>query len=183
MKTTGANDVDLNSLSFPGDELITDPRKTITHTIIINTSPENIWPWLVQLGAGRAGWYSYDRIDNGGKPSANKIVPALQQIEVVDIMPAVPHSKDAFIVREIQPGKAIVLVVPIMTSKEEPNNKKRMNSPLRVSWALILETLDENRTKLISRGRISAEWLRFSKAPNKKPIFIERIYGLFSKMP
>jgi hypothetical protein len=54
---------------------------------------------LIQIGAGRAGWYSYDRIDNGGVPSAGRVILALQHIEVGNIMPAVPNAQDAFIVR------------------------------------------------------------------------------------
>lgn len=174
---------ELNSLSLPGDELIPFPKKIITHAIIIDASTEVIWPWLVQLGSGRAGWYSYDRIDNGGTPSAIRIIPGLQQIKVGDIMPAVPNSKDAFIVREIQIGKALVLVVPIMAAAEDADTNRRMTTPLRVSWALVLESLDEERTRLISRGRISPMWLAYSAVPNKNPIFIERVYRLLSRMP
>lgn len=168
-----------------GDQLIHFPRKTITHSIIINTPLENVWPWLVQLGSGRAGWYSYDRIDNGGIRSAEEIIPKLQDITVGDIMPAVPGSKDAFIVQHISPGKAIVLVVPIKTALEEPNPLRRMEGQLRVSWTLSLEYIDERHTRLISRGRISKDWLSQSMVSpsSKRPIFIERIYGFLAKLP
>ena len=63
---------DIMSRTLPGDELVPFPRKIVTHSITINAPTEDVWPWLVQLGAGRAGWYSYDRIDNGGKPSARR---------------------------------------------------------------------------------------------------------------
>ena len=46
------------------------PLGVITHAITIDAPPEAVWPWLVQLGSGRAGWYAYDHIDNGGRPSA-----------------------------------------------------------------------------------------------------------------
>src|SRR5689334_11462678 len=134
--TADTSSEELRYLSLPGDELIPVPRKIVTNAIIINASTKVVWPWLVQLGANRAGWYSHDRIDNGGKPSANKIIPGLQHIEVGDIMPAVPNTKDAFIIREIQIGKALVLVVPIMTAVEDADTKRRMKSPLRVTWAL-----------------------------------------------
>ena len=58
----------------------------------IAAPPERVWPWRVQMGAGRAGWYSYDRIDNGGRPSADRIVPELQRLAVGDVMPAVPGA-------------------------------------------------------------------------------------------
>jgi hypothetical protein len=169
--------------SPPGDDLIPNPKKTITHSIVINASAEAIWPWLVQLGAGRAGWYSFDRVDNGGKPSAVKIIPELQHLEVGDIMPAIPGSKDAFIVEEIQIGRTMVLVVPMMTALEEPDPQRRMKNPLRVSWALILEPINAESTRLISRGRISENWLTFSDTGNKNRVFIERVYKLLGKMP
>jgi hypothetical protein len=171
---------------LPGDKLIPSPRKIITHTITIKAASEIVWPWLVQLGASRAGWYSYDRIDNGGIPSAKKIIPELQCIEVGYIMPAVPGTKDAFIIQQILPGKALVLVAPLQTAAKEPDALRRMAGPLRVSWLLALETIEHKKTRLISRGRISRDWITPSPtaiAPSKKPIFIECIYGLLAKMP
>ena len=172
--------------ALPGDELIPAPRKTITHSIKINAPSERIWPWLVQLGSGRAGWYSYDRIDNGGTPSVKQIVPELQNIAVGDLIPAVPNTKDAFIVQKVIPGKAIVLAAPVQAAIEEPNPFKRINGKLRVSWLLALESLDNRKTKLTSRGRISNEWLtpfRMVSPSPERQLFIERIYGLLSKMP
>ncbi|HET9488113.1 MAG TPA: hypothetical protein VFO54_11780, partial [Chryseosolibacter sp.] len=171
---------------FPGDDLIPSPAKIITHAITINAPPESVWPWLVQIGAGRAGWYSYGAIDNGGKPSAKEIIRALQQVQVGDILPAVPQSNDAFILQAIHPGKALVLVVPVQTAAEDPDPKSRMAGPLRVVWTLALEKLEHSRTKLISHARISADWLAPSPGapqPAKRPILIERIYGLLGKMP
>ena len=171
---------------LPGEELIPTPRKITTHSITIAAPSELVWPWLVQLGAGRAGWYSYDRIDNGGVPSARRIIPELQDIAVGDIMPAVPGTRDGFIIQKILPGKALVLIVPIQTAAQEPDALVRMNGELRVSWVLLLESIGREKTRLISRGRISRDWLLPVSTDNtsaKKPIFIERIYGLLAKMP
>lgn len=153
-------------------------------SILINATPEKIWPWLVQLGSGRAGWYSYDRIDNGGKLSATQILPELQNLAVGDIIPAVPGSKDAFIVQQINHLKSIVLIVPVKTAIDEPDPFTRMLGKLRMSWLLSLEPVNERQTRLISRGRISDNWLSPSAVPSsKKPIFIERIYSLLARMP
>jgi len=176
----------VNWSKFPGEELITFPRKIITHDITIRASSEIVWPWLVQLGSGRAGWYSYDRIDNGGNPSAKKIIQELQNIKIGDILPATPYSIDAFIVQQVLPGKAIVLVATIQTAAMEPDPLKRMAGPLRLSWTLALETNDNGNTRLISRGRISRDWLTTSNidpVSSAKPIFIERIYGLLARLP
>ena len=45
---------------LPGDDLIANPIGSVTHAITIRSSSRDVWPWLVQMGAGRAGWYSYD---------------------------------------------------------------------------------------------------------------------------
>jgi hypothetical protein len=176
---------ELNHRLLTGDELIPFPVKMVTHAIIIDAPPEIIWPWLIQIGSGRAGWYSYDRIDNGGMPSTQTVIQKLQHIEIGDIIPAVPQSKDAFIVRQIQMNKALVLVVPLKRAKEDQDANQRMKGPLRVSWALVLESIDNGRTMLISRGRISKDWLAPSTVgtSKKKQIFIERVYSILAKMP
>lgn len=63
---------------LPGDELVPSAKIRWTHGITIRARPTEIWPWLVQMGCRRAGWYSYDGLDNGGVPSAERIVPELQ---------------------------------------------------------------------------------------------------------
>ncbi|MNC89855.1 hypothetical protein D3C83_58590 [compost metagenome] len=64
------------------------------------------------MGAGRAGWYSWDAIDKGGAPSRNRIVPELQSIARGDIMPAVPGAQDALVVDAVDPPWDLVLTVP-----------------------------------------------------------------------
>jgi proline iminopeptidase len=57
---------------LPGDELVPSPKLRWTHAMGIRAGSRDIWPWLVQMGCRRAGWYSYDGLDNGGVPSAVK---------------------------------------------------------------------------------------------------------------
>ena len=73
--------------ALPADDSIAHPLASLTHVITIRCAPEAVWPWLAQMGAGRAGWYSYDAIDNGGKRSAERIVPELQTVEVGYLFP------------------------------------------------------------------------------------------------
>jgi len=65
---------------LPGDDLVPNLLGSSTHAITIRSSRQDLWPWLAQMGAGRAGWYSYDFIDNGGHRSAERILPELQSI-------------------------------------------------------------------------------------------------------
>ena len=70
---------DERARALPGDERIPQAIDTLTHGVTIRRAPRDVWPWLVQMGAGsRGGWYSYDWLDNGRQPSAARIVPELQ---------------------------------------------------------------------------------------------------------
>lgn len=146
----------------------------VTHAITINASPARVWPWLAQMGAGRAGWYSYDWIDNGGDPSANVILAAYQHVAPGDILPATPGMTDAFRVAAVSPPRDLVLTVP------EPNGGNQ------VSWEFLLQQLDQGNTRLIVRGRISHRWpgsiLERARPPGRL-ILIERIYETLVRTP
>jgi pimeloyl-ACP methyl ester carboxylesterase len=156
------------------DGLIPNPIFSATHAITIDAPPEQVWPWIAQMGGGRAGWYSWDAIDNGGTPSARRVVPELQTIAPGDVMPAVPGAKDAFIVTSLDPPRDLVLTVP----DGQGGNV--------VAWEHVLDRLDDSRTRLIVRGRASSRWLDLARG--KPPaehhrILIERVYTLLARLP
>jgi hypothetical protein len=99
-------DPDETTKVLPGDEVVTDPVASETRGITIDASPEDVWPWLVQMGFGRAGWYSYDRLDQRGR-SADGIVEAWQMLKVGDVMPT--HPGGGFEVVKVEPGRTLVL--------------------------------------------------------------------------
>jgi hypothetical protein len=100
----GATDEEVHR-AMPGDDLLPDASST-TRAITIVARPEQVWPWLVQLGYGRGGWYSYDWIDNDGRPSADRIVPELQQLQVGDQILMLPEMGPR--VQEVQPDRYFV---------------------------------------------------------------------------
>jgi hypothetical protein len=100
----GATDEEVRR-PMPGDDLIPDADST-TRAITITAPPEQVWPWLVQLGYGRAGWYSYDWIDNDGQASADHIIPELQQLQVGDQILMLPGMGPR--VREVEPNRSFV---------------------------------------------------------------------------
>lgn len=160
--------------AMPGNSLVPAPMGVVTHAVTINAPPEHVWPWLAQMGAGRAGWYSYDWIDNGGHPSANSVRPEYQQVAPGDVMPATPGMTDAFRVTTVQPPHDLVLTVP------------EAGGGNQVSWEFLLEPLDHERTRLIVRGRISRRWpgsIRERSRPPGRLIFIERIYAVLAHTP
>jgi hypothetical protein len=123
--------------SLPGDELVADAKIRWNHAITIRAHPTDIWPWLVQMGCRRAGWYSYDGLDNGGVPSAERIVPELQRVQAGDIFPMTPKAQDRFVVRIVEPDRALVLG----------------DDAGQMSWAFVLEPVDETSTRIITRSR------------------------------
>jgi hypothetical protein len=123
---------------LPGDDLLPTAKGQWTNAITIRARPSDIWPWLVQMGCRRAGWYSYDGLDNGGVPSADRIVPELQQVEVGDLFAWTPDAYDGFIVKAVEPERVLVL-------------GGDAGSLYRVNWAFVLEPL-ESRTRLLARA-------------------------------
>jgi hypothetical protein len=124
--------------AMPGDALLRPAAPSTTRAITIDASPEAVFPWLLQIGYGRGGWYSYDWIDNDGKPSLERIDPALQRLAVGDRIEMLPGMGP--VVREIVPNHHIV-------SGGETD-----------SWCLLVEPTPERRTRLISRWR--QDWPR-----------------------
>ena len=147
-----AND-DERTRRLAGDELIPAAVGTLTHAITIGGSRAAVWPWIVQMGAGRrAGWYSYDFLDNGRQASAIRIVPDLQHVTVGTIFPALPGITEGFIVLAFEPGRFLILGWP---------NPDR--SPM-VTWTFVLEERPGDSTRLIVRVR-AGEGYRFHGLP------------------
>jgi hypothetical protein len=128
---------------LPGDELIPDAIGSTTHAITIRCDRRALWPWLVQMGAGRAGWYSYDRVDNGRHQSSERIRPDLQSIAVGTLFPALPGVGDGYFVAACEPGRFLVLGWPL------PDGTRL------TTWAFVLDELGQGRTRLIVRSRAS----------------------------
>ncbi|MDQ1710268.1 MAG: hypothetical protein QOG49_1653, partial [Frankiaceae bacterium] len=78
---------------LPGDALLPRAQFRATRAIAIDAPPQAVWPWLVQVGCLRAGWYSNDLLDNLGHPSATEILPEYQQIAVGQWVPMSPSSQ------------------------------------------------------------------------------------------
>jgi hypothetical protein len=158
-------------LELPGDDLLPEPSHTETRGITIDAPPAKIWPWLVQMGYGRAGWYSYDTLDNEG-PSTSRILPEFQELKAGDIMPT--HPGGGFKVEVVEPERALVLYMDTelvrsqaATATEEGESIDdaapgvRMSGAMlgasypeiAASWAFYLQPAGDGRTRLIERFR------------------------------
>jgi hypothetical protein len=155
--------------ALPGDELVTDAEAIDTRGIDIAAPPDEVWPWLVQMGYGRAGWYSYDELDMD-RPSAERIVPELQKIAVGDVLPT--HPGGGFEVKIVEPGKSLVLYSDRELATAQANAAREgletastnvratgaylgatLPGEFQVSWAFALEPGIDGGTRLIERFR------------------------------
>jgi hypothetical protein len=119
---------------LPGDEFAPEPKLKATHAITIEAPAAEVWPWLLQIGQHRGGFYSYAWIENllGCRlRNADRIVPEWQSLKVGDPVWLHPKAPPLAVTR-LDPGRAIVL---------------------SSSWAFVLEPIDEHRTRLIVRGQ------------------------------
>jgi hypothetical protein len=100
----GATDDEVNH-SLHGDDIVRAPSFNATRAVTIHASSENIYPWIVQMGVTRAGWYSYDLLDNLGRPSAENILAEHQTIQVGDVIPMSPDGKQGMQVKDFSKNK------------------------------------------------------------------------------
>jgi hypothetical protein len=121
---------------LPGDRVVTGRAYIATRAITIDAPPEDVWPWIVQMGSGRGGWYALDRLDNGGIPSAEVVIPELQDLQVGDVIPMIPGKEVGPRVLEMEPGRRM-----LWATDDE------------FTWEWVLEPRDGDRTRLISRIR------------------------------
>ena len=93
----GATPEEIHS-SVVGDDLCKNATLIATRSITISAPPQDVFPWIRQMGFGRAGWYSYDWLDNLGRKSATTIHEEWQTVEAGDTVPSGPISFTAAIV-------------------------------------------------------------------------------------
>lgn len=133
---------------LPGDDLVPEPVEEVTHAITIDAPASEVWPWLVQLGQGRGGFYSYDFLENvvgADIHNADRILPEHQDLEVGDIIRLAPADyalktpDSALDVAVLNDERALVIRSPY--------------DPPRFSWAFVLEPADEATTRFVVRTR------------------------------
>ena len=133
---------DERARALPGDERIPQAIDTLTHGVTIRRPARDVWPWLVQMGAGsRGGWYSYDWLDNGRKPSASRIVPELQHPAIGTIFPALPGVSEGFTLLAMEPERMLMLGWPAPDGTPE------------VTWTFVLDEVAPGVTRLLVRAR------------------------------
>lgn len=124
---------------LPGDEFVEARSSTMAVTIAAPRS--DVWPWLVQMGTHRAGWYSIDRLDNGGRPSAEHVVDDWQGTSAGDRMDSSGDRRTWFDVARIDPERALVLRarIDLRRGRSVPADVELPAAHIASSWAFVLE--------------------------------------------
>lgn len=146
----GATDEEVGR-PMPGDEINPRPSFNGTRAVTVRARPEDIWPWLVQMGYRRAGFYSYDRLDNARIPSADSIMDEYQNLTVGDSIPMAPGTFAEVV--EMDPGRSMLWVFRVDGQWED------------ATWAWGLYEEDATHTRLVSRLRNTYKWGRPSIVP------------------
>ena len=148
------------ALDLPGDDIVPNPQVVTNHAIDIDAPPDSVWPWLVQMGWHRAGWYTARWVDQLlfplNWPSANRIIPELQNIQVGDFIPdGAPETECGLIVERLEPGRAMAL-----RSTSHLPMSWRGKVSLDWSWVFVLRPLDGGqRTRFHFRSRwVTSPW-------------------------
>jgi hypothetical protein len=139
----GSTDEEING-SMPGDEIVQDPTFNATRAVTIKAQPEEIWPWILQMGYKKAGFYCYDWFDNDGIPSAGRIIPQYQNLKVGDLIPlsVVMYVK----VTELRQNQSMLWVF-----------QEGCGPWTGATWAWELYRKDSQHTRLLTRLRVHTD--------------------------
>jgi hypothetical protein len=135
----GSTDAEVDQ-ALPGDEIVAVPSFAATRAVTIDAGPEAIWPWVVQLGFNRAGWYSYDLLDNLGRKSAVTINESLQNVQVGDLVPLGPGG--GLYVKDLEVGRWLLW-------GDEAGY---------TTWLWMLQPAGSDTTRLLTRVRTHYRW-------------------------
>jgi hypothetical protein len=141
----GADD-DERRDTLPGDNLTADADLVATRSITIRSPPDAVWPWIAQLGQGRAGFYSYDFLENllgCDIHSADRIVPEWQQVRPGGEVRL--HPTGGLTVAVAEPARALVLHAGAPIG--------RTPQPFEFTWAFVLRGRSDGTTRLVVRER------------------------------
>jgi hypothetical protein len=134
---------------MPGDDIVRRAQFNATRAITIQAPPEQVWPWIAQLGYRRGGFYTYDLVDNAGERSADRIIEEYQRIQVGDLIPMWHEAR----------GLAIAYRVDSFQTNEwmlwvhRPHEHEQPDSTW--SWQLLRS---DDRTRLITRMKQDYRW-------------------------
>jgi len=148
---------------LPGDELVPHPSFSTDHATTIGAPPEEVWPWLVQMGWHRGGFYTYRWVDRllfpANAPSTHSIMPEYQDLEVGDRIPdGAPETNCFYQVEILEPNKMLILRSWTHLPPQLRNNPR---VHMEWTWAFYLDQISDTETRLLFRvrGVLEPRWL------------------------
>lgn len=163
----GATDDEIDE-ALPGDQLVADPAGQVTRAITIDVPPEAVWPWVIQIGADRGGFYSYEWLENLfglDIHNADEIVPEWQHRDVGDLVFADASGSGGWYVMQVVPGEALVLLVGDVRA----GRPLQRDTGLRWEflWTFAVRPTPDGRTRLLIRERVGfgSRFTRLVMAP------------------
>ncbi|HET8718597.1 MAG TPA: hypothetical protein VFM50_12680 [Nocardioidaceae bacterium] len=150
----GARDDEVRA-ALVGDELVAEPASQSTRAITIEAPPERVWPWVVQLGADRAGFYSYDWLEDLfglGIHSADRVVPDWQHRSVGELVAANASGSGGWYVAKMVPGQVLVLQLADVAHGRPARRDGRTR--WEFVWIFALQDQGDGRTRLLVRERV-----------------------------
>jgi hypothetical protein len=141
----GATDDEIKR-AMPGDDIVSETSFNATRAVTIHAPVENIYPWIVQMGLNRAGWYSYDLLDNLARKSAEIIMLEYQNLKIGDLIPMSPDGKYGIWVKDFRKNQWMLWW--------DKNGD--------TSWVWVIYSEGDNLCRLVTRVRMKYRWLSFS---------------------
>ena len=148
---------------YPGDGLIPDGTRSATMAVTIDVPRSRVWPWLVQMGTDRGGWYSWDRLDNFGRTSARSIRPEWQNIAVGDHLAGTPDGSQWWEVAALDPERFLGLRMSLdLRGRPFDPVGERPRYFTDSLWGFELKDVAGGRTRVIVSGYWSfrPKWLQ-----------------------
>jgi hypothetical protein len=159
----GATDGEVTG-SYPGADLVPEGERGATMAVTIEAPPDQVWPWLVQMGGDRGGWYSWDRLDNGGRPSAQEVHSEWQDLALGDYVKYWTKSGpvDAWEVAALEPNRFLGLRgLNDLRGRTLDSRMSRPSAYVEGLWGYLLNELPNGHTRLVIGGyqAIRPRWL------------------------
>ena len=161
---------------YPGGDLVPGGQRAATMAVTIDAPPDQVWPWLVQMGGDRGGWYSWDRLDHRGRPSAREVRPEWQDLALGDYVKYRRRKGpvDAWEVAALEPNRFLGLrgLSDLRRGRILDPAQPRPSAYTEGLWAFLLKELPGERTRLVISGYQAM-----------RPRWLERFFNYWVYMP
>ena len=126
---------------FPRENLIPNGKRTSIMAATLDAPPSKVFPWLLQMGYDKGGWYSWDLLDNLGKPSTDRLHPEWQNVGVGDIMYG-PNDLPVFEIVALERDRFLALRTLLGRRDSRHDDTDGL-------WAFDLQERPGDRTRLV----------------------------------